>query len=74
MGRLCHFHAVIIQQGLIPMLHTFSYCHYTAIYSVTLITTCVYLNCSIDSNHIGDEGGGALGKALAINQTLQELR
>ena len=41
--------------------------------SVTLIITCVYLNHSIDSCHIGPEGVEALGKTLAISQTLQEL-
>ena len=36
-------------------------------------TVCVS-NCSLDGNEIGPEGGMALGGALAVNQTLQELR
>jgi len=31
-------------------------------------------NYSLDRNEIGPEGGVALGKALAVNQTLQTLR
>ena len=59
----------IVQQRLIPTLSLLSNA-----YSVTLIITFMYLNCSIDSCRIGAEGGMALGKTLAINQTLQELR
>ena len=45
-------------------------------YTIHCAPNCtVYVsNCSLGRNQIRSEGGVALGAALAVNQTLQELR
>lgn len=42
--------------------------------AISLATALCVSNCSLDQNDIGPEGAVALGEALTVNQTLQEMR